>query len=125
MDGEVGAVEAATHHAQPFAVAPIEPAVLRVALDLLTGHKRARRHDDGSVASVEICAFDVSVVLPEILAVPDGAHEGVVEMPVDRVDGNAIRHRLKPLDQNLHIVAARGYGHHTGFPAKAQHDNPV
>ena len=47
------AVEIRAHHAHPFAVAPVELAVLLIELDLLRRERAARRNDDPAILSVD------------------------------------------------------------------------
>ena len=80
------AVEIRAHDAHPFAVAPVELAVLLIELDLLRRERGAPRNDDPAILSVEIGALDGAIV-----CAGTGAHVGPVDMAGSDIDRDAVR----------------------------------
>src|SRR5205085_7208764 len=81
---DVRAIEVGAHHTHPFAIAPIQLAILPIELELF-GRERAPLRNDGlAIPPVEIGAFDGAVV-------PVGnAHVGPVDEPAFDVYRNAV-----------------------------------
>ena len=83
---DLRAVEIRAHHPHPFAVAPVELAVLLIEVDLLWRERVARRNDDPAIPSVEIGALDGAIV-----CAGTGAHVGPVDMAGADIDHDAVR----------------------------------
>ena len=79
-------VEVRAHDAHPFAVAPVQLAVLLVELELLRRERAALRNDRRAIPPVEVGALDGAVV-----QVGD-AHVGPVDVPAFDIDRDAIGH---------------------------------
>ena len=71
---DLRAVEIRAHHAHPFAIAPVELAVLLIEMELLRRERAALGDDDLAIPAVEVGALDRAVV-------PAGnAHVGPVDV---------------------------------------------
>jgi hypothetical protein len=81
---DVRAIEVGAHHTHPFAIAPIQLAVLPIELELLGRERAPLRNDDLAILPVEVGAFDGAVV-------PVGnAHVGPVDVPGFDVNRDAV-----------------------------------
>src|SRR6202040_410543 len=78
------AIEAGAHYTHPFAIAPIQLAVLLIELELLGRERAPLRNDGRAIPPVEVGALDGAVV-------PVGnAHIGPVDVPAFDVHRDAV-----------------------------------
>ena len=94
------AVEIRAHDSHPFAVAPVELAVLLIELELLRRERTTRRNDDTAIVSVEIRTLDGAIV--EV----GNAHVGPIDMAGADIDRDAIRQSTIG-DDDLPVGAVR------------------
>src|SRR4029077_1297104 len=81
---DVRAIDVGAHYTHPFAIAPIQLAVLPIELELFGRERAPLRNDHLAIPPVEIGAFDGAVV-------PVGnAHVGPVDVPGFDVYRNAV-----------------------------------
>jgi hypothetical protein len=91
---DVRAIEVGAHHTHPFAIAPVQLAVLLIELELFGRERAPLRNDGRAIPPVEVGAFNGAVV-------PAGdAHVGPVDVPAFDVHRDAVR-KPAPGDKDL------------------------
>src|SRR5262249_24895177 len=103
---EVGTIEVRAHDSHAFAITPVELPVLFIELELLRSMRAARRHNVFEVASVEVRAFDRTIVGLRI------AHIGPVDVTGLYVNDDPVRKSSALTDDYFQIGAVGVRGEH-------------